>query len=140
MHNPFNNAAKATLYKLQAAAGSENESCCEKSSKKVIPYDFAAGQAEPSQPPLCAHQLKDYDSQIIYLNMHGERTWYFGKVHYRGDNSYVNLAVDCSENEEGEHSAAYPFHPMMVATFCFRATTEKEYQGLKFSYDDFITP
>lgn len=138
MHKPFNTAAKSTLYKLEKAACSSRSDCREKTTNIVIPYDFAAHKTDEGEPHLCAHHLKHYDGQIIYLNMHGERSWYFGKVHYRGENSYVNLAVDYSENEEGAHSAAYPFHPMMLPTFCFRPTIEKESQGLQFSYEDFI--
>ncbi|MDP3506377.1 MAG: hypothetical protein Q8T09_00170 [Candidatus Melainabacteria bacterium] len=94
-------------------------------------------------PPVSDHftidNILDFDGRVIYFNTDGGSQWFYGIVHFHGERTFVNLAVDFSRDKAGLHVVLYPYHAKVRETFIFRLAFSEEYQGLVFSNDDFCT-
>jgi hypothetical protein len=81
--------------------------------------------------------LAAFDGRVIFFKGPGDSGWKYGLVHFRDENTFVNIAANYAEREEHSHSAIYPFQLQERPGFVFRAAAFEEYKGLCFSREEF---
>ena len=116
-----------------------NQACCQFHSSFVgdcVPLT-SSDTASSITEWYSSDSLAAFNGRVIFFNSLGDSCWEYGIVHFRGEETVVNIAVKFAGSNERSHAAIYPFHYRVQPGFIFRAATLAEYKDLCFSYEDF---